>query len=33
MKEHGGALTFTSAAGTGTVVRLTLPIPGKELLP
>ena len=30
VKEHGGALDFTSTPGTGTTVRLTLPIPGKE---
>ncbi len=30
VKEHGGALAFTSTPGTGTTVRLTLPIPGKE---
>ena len=30
VKEHGGALTFTSLPGAGTTARLTLPIPGKE---
>lgn len=30
VKEHGGALTFTSAPGAGTTARLTLPIPIKE---
>lgn len=30
VKEHGGALSFTSAPEAGTTARLTLPIPGKE---
>lgn len=32
VKEHGGALAFTSTPGAGTTVRLTLPIPEKEHL-
>jgi len=30
VKEHGGALAFSSLPGAGTTARLTLPIPGKE---
>lgn len=32
VKEHGGALEFTSTPGTGTTARLTLPVHLKELL-